>query len=132
MRDERCDKCRFWARDEFVEENTHPDDVMGTCHRHAPAPPLNLYDIRNMLSGFAHHLKVPEESWLNWEEGDPIAALTHWPATFATGLHGAASSVLAHPNRRIVERQPLVRRDGALGHLDDAPQCGPCRPRRAL
>jgi hypothetical protein len=79
----RCDKCLYWVRDEIMREDTHPNDVTGECHRRAPSPILNLYDIRNMLSGIACKLEVPEENWKDWQEGDAIAAFAQWPSTAA-------------------------------------------------
>jgi hypothetical protein len=87
----RCDQCAFWVvggawSGRQPTENTHPDDYLGTCHRHAPSPTKGDFEYR-LLNALV--LIAPDDHDLanNWEE---CVEACHpiWPSTSATDWCG--------------------------------------------
>lgn len=77
-RAERCDRCRYWVRDDG-QEKAHPDDVTGRCHRRAPWPFASewWHEVIMRLSWIANQ-KVDDGVDNTWEEAEYHGS-TSWP-----------------------------------------------------
>jgi hypothetical protein len=84
---DRCDRCRFWERDEpQPDEKTHPEDAIGRCHRRAPWPFASewWYEMTRLLAA-----DKPEEQTITngWEEACDRGS-TSWAPTHANDWCG--------------------------------------------
>lgn len=77
---ERCDRCRFWVKEE-EQEAPHPDDFVGRCHRRAPWPFASewWYEVLHRLSWIADR-KADDTIDNTWEEATDHGS-TYWPLT---------------------------------------------------
>jgi hypothetical protein len=79
---QRCNRCRYWVKDDGQDKGVHRDDMIGRCHRHAPQPFASewWHEILEHLVWL--HPSAEDETVENtWEEAE-YRGSTSWPPIY--------------------------------------------------